>query len=67
MAGIVTGGGLVGKVTKVEGDIVEVEIASWREGQGHQGDTVGHYPDRFFQASKRLNPKCWIFLAGKCG
>ena len=25
---IVTGGGLVGKVTKVEGDIVEVEIAS---------------------------------------
>lgn len=25
---VVTGGGLVGKVTKVEGDIVEVEIAS---------------------------------------
>ncbi|MBK7284415.1 MAG: preprotein translocase subunit YajC [Sphingomonadales bacterium] len=25
---IVTGGGLVGKVTKVEGDIVEVEIAT---------------------------------------
>ena len=25
---IITGGGLVGKVTKVEGDIVEVEIAS---------------------------------------
>jgi preprotein translocase subunit YajC len=26
--GVVTGGGLIGKVTKVEGDTVEVEIAS---------------------------------------
>jgi preprotein translocase subunit YajC len=26
--GVITGGGLVGKVTKVDGEIIEVEIAS---------------------------------------
>jgi preprotein translocase subunit YajC len=26
--GVITGGGLIGKVTKVDGDVIEVEIAS---------------------------------------
>ena len=61
---VVTGGGLIGKVTKVDEDEVELEFAQRVQRPGHQVDAERRPPARR-QSRERLI-RCSIFPAGKC-